>query len=160
MRTPVRVCAPVGGHAELLSYLVRRLLENGANNSFVNRLVDDATPVEAIIANPVARMAAVQIKRHPHILLPADIFGAARPNARGIDLDGSQVLEKLDEELSRAGFGEWTAAPTAAGSEPRDGAAPVVSPADHGLTVGAVHNAVPAEIEATLARGAGAFADL
>ena len=157
MRAPVRVYAPVGGHAELLSYLVRRLLENGANNSFVNRLVDDATPVEEIIADPVARMRALGSKRHPHIPLPADIFRPSRRNSRGLDLSDTRALERLDAELGRAGAGEWRAAPTAASERPRSAPEPVVSPHDHGMAVGAVHEAAPEEIAASLARGAEAF---
>ncbi len=73
LRRPCRVYAPVGSHEELLAYLVRRLLENGANTSFVNRIVDDKQPIDEIIADPVARLARLPVKPHPRIPLPADL---------------------------------------------------------------------------------------
>ena len=78
-----RVYAPVGSHEELLAYLVRRLLENGANTSFVNRIVDDKQPIDEIIADPVTRLARLPVKPHPHIPLPADLYAPARQNSRG-----------------------------------------------------------------------------
>ena len=74
---PCRVYAPVGGHEDLLAYLVRRLLENGANSSFVNRLVDDATPVAEIIADPVAETRRQGTAPHPDIVPPAQLFARA-----------------------------------------------------------------------------------
>jgi RHH-type transcriptional regulator, proline utilization regulon repressor / proline dehydrogenase / delta 1-pyrroline-5-carboxylate dehydrogenase len=97
----VRVYAPVGSHEDLLSYLVRRLLENGANSSFVNRLVDDNTPIEDIIQDPVAYLKSVHPKRHPHIPLPCDLYGAGRKNSKGVDLSDSLVLDQIDGQLSK-----------------------------------------------------------
>src|SRR5262249_39841558 len=77
---PCRVYAPVGSHEDLLAYLVRRLLENGANTSFVNRIVDDKAPIDEIIADPVARLRSLQRKPHPHIPLPRHLYGAERRN--------------------------------------------------------------------------------
>jgi len=71
---PCRIYAPVGGHRDLLAYLVRRLLENGANTSFVNRLADDAAPISAIVADPVEKAAALPEKSNPLIPLPPDLF--------------------------------------------------------------------------------------
>jgi RHH-type proline utilization regulon transcriptional repressor/proline dehydrogenase/delta 1-pyrroline-5-carboxylate dehydrogenase len=71
-----RVYAPVGSHEDLLAYLVRRLLENGANSSFVNRIADAELPIDALIADPVERLAALAVKRQPRIPLPRDLFGA------------------------------------------------------------------------------------
>ena len=71
---PVRVYAPVGTHEDLLAYLVRRLLENGANTSFVHRLVDPSVPEEAIVADPVARLRALGAGRNPRIPLPRDLY--------------------------------------------------------------------------------------
>lgn len=82
---PCRVYAPVGGHQNLLAYLVRRLLENGANTSFVNRIVDERAPIEEIIADPCNKIKVLAHKPHPKIHLPEDLFGEARPNSRGID---------------------------------------------------------------------------
>ncbi|WP_448188917.1 bifunctional proline dehydrogenase/L-glutamate gamma-semialdehyde dehydrogenase PutA [Azospirillum sp. sgz301742] len=94
---PVRLYAPVGSHEDLLAYLVRRLLENGANSSFVNRIQDEQVPVAAIVADPVARVAALPSKPHPGIPLPKDLFGAERRNSDGLDLsDAAQIQPLLD----------------------------------------------------------------
>ena len=69
-----RIYAPVGAHEDLLAYLVRRLLENGANTSFVNRLADDEAPIADIIADPVEQVEAMSPKPHPRIPLPVDLF--------------------------------------------------------------------------------------
>ncbi len=88
---PCRIYAPVGTHKDLLGYLVRRLLENGANSSFVNKLADDKTPIEEIVFDPVARIAALTSKPHPRIPLPRDIYGDWE-NSHGIDLSNSHEL--------------------------------------------------------------------
>jgi RHH-type proline utilization regulon transcriptional repressor/proline dehydrogenase/delta 1-pyrroline-5-carboxylate dehydrogenase len=94
---PVRLYAPVGSHEDLLAYLVRRLLENGANSSFVNRIQDEQVPVAAIVADPVARVAALPSKPHPGIPLPKDLFGSERSNSDGLDLsDAAQIQPLLD----------------------------------------------------------------
>jgi RHH-type proline utilization regulon transcriptional repressor/proline dehydrogenase/delta 1-pyrroline-5-carboxylate dehydrogenase len=82
MRQPCRIYAPVGSHEDLLAYLVRRLLENGANTSFVNRLADDEAPIGEIIADPVEQVAGLNSIPHPRIPLPRDIF-APRCNSKG-----------------------------------------------------------------------------
>ncbi|MGF2049626.1 proline dehydrogenase family protein, partial [Lactococcus lactis] len=79
-----RVYAPVGGHRDLLAYLVRRLLENGANSSFVHQLADERLTEAEILADPVAKIAAVGGARHPSIPLPVDLFGAERKNSAGV----------------------------------------------------------------------------
>ena len=88
-----RVYAPVGGHRDLLAYLVRRLLENGANSSFVHQLADERLTEAEILADPVAKIAAVGGARHPSIPLPVDLFGAGRRNSAGLDLADRAVLE-------------------------------------------------------------------
>ncbi len=80
-----RVYAPVGSHEDLLPYLVRRLLENGANTSFVNRIVDARVPVEVIVADPVAEVEGLDRRPHPRIPLPRDLFGTRR-NSAGVNL--------------------------------------------------------------------------
>ena len=82
-----RIYAPVGSHEDLLAYLVRRLLENGANTSFVNRIVDDKAPIEEMIADPVTRLARLPVKPHPRIPLPRDLYAPERKNAAGLDLN-------------------------------------------------------------------------
>jgi len=82
---PCRIYAPVGGYRWLLAYLVRRLLENGANTSFVNRIVDDSEPIEDLIADPHQQIKALSSKPHPKIPLPHNLYGKNRPNSHGID---------------------------------------------------------------------------
>ena len=88
-----RIYAPVGGHRDLLAYLVRRLLENGANSSFVHQLADENLSDEDIMADPVAKIAAVGGARHASIPLPRDLF-AGRRNSDGIDLQDRAILEE------------------------------------------------------------------
>src|SRR5206468_4062264 len=85
---PARVYAPVGSHETLLAYLVRRLLENGANTSFVNRIADETVPIEALTADPVEMARAIQPLGAPHerIAAPQALYGPERPNSRGLDL--------------------------------------------------------------------------
>src|SRR5205823_6297337 len=130
MDRPCRIYAPVGSHEDLLPYLVRRLLENGANTSFVNRIVADAQPIEEIIAAPVARLARLPVKPHPKIPLPRDLYGPARKNSRGLDLNHPPVLAALRDQLAEALRRPWTAAPIVSGIEQKGTAEPVLDPSD------------------------------
>jgi RHH-type proline utilization regulon transcriptional repressor/proline dehydrogenase/delta 1-pyrroline-5-carboxylate dehydrogenase len=96
--TRVRIYAPVGGHKDLLAYLVRRLLENGANSSFVNRMADADVPVAELVTNPVSDLAGLEPKRNLSISLPADVYPNRR-NSSGIDLADPPVREPLLAEL-------------------------------------------------------------
>ena len=100
-----RVYAPVGGHRDLLAYLVRRLLENGANSSFVHQLADERLTEAEILADPVAKIAAVGGARHPSIPLPVDLFGAGRRNSAGLDLADRAVLQRTVGAVSFSGEG-------------------------------------------------------
>ncbi|HEX3952698.1 MAG TPA: proline dehydrogenase family protein [Stellaceae bacterium] len=102
MKRPCRVYAPVGNHEALLAYLVRRLLENGANTSFVNRLVDERQPIDVIVADPVAQLAQLAVKPHPRIALPRDVFQPSRVNSSGLDLADRQSLAELQAGLAAA----------------------------------------------------------
>jgi RHH-type proline utilization regulon transcriptional repressor/proline dehydrogenase/delta 1-pyrroline-5-carboxylate dehydrogenase len=86
LNVPCRVYAPVGEYNYLLAYLVRRLLENGANNSFVNRIVDGSVSIEQLIENPIEKFKRLQKKPHPKIPLPINLYGPKRPNSKGLDL--------------------------------------------------------------------------
>lgn len=99
-----RIYAPVGAHKDLLSYLVRRLLENGANSSFVNRLVDQHLPIEDIVADPIATLAALEHKPHPSIPLPKNIY-ATRANSAGLNLNNALELESFFRS-ARENYGE------------------------------------------------------
>ncbi len=110
--TPVRIYAPVGGHKELLAYLVRRLLENGANTSFVNRMGDADIPAQDLVGDPVAELARLDIRRNPAIPLPRDILGAdkgGRLNSAGIDLSDPLVLGALQKKLDECAKLQWHA---------------------------------------------------
>ena len=111
-RTPVRIYAPVGGHKDLLAYLVRRLLENGANSSFVNRMADAEVPVAELVGDPVAELAALAERRNPVIPLPRDIF-PGRVNSAGVDLADPRVRGLLQPVLEKfANETVWTFAPS------------------------------------------------
>ncbi|WP_338468502.1 L-glutamate gamma-semialdehyde dehydrogenase [Novosphingobium sp. ZN18A2] len=97
-----RVYAPVGGHRDLLAYLVRRLLENGANTSFVHQLAEADINEADLLADPVARTAAGKGTRHPSIPLPIDLFEPLRGNSRGIDLNDRRVLAEVAAKLAKA----------------------------------------------------------
>jgi RHH-type proline utilization regulon transcriptional repressor/proline dehydrogenase/delta 1-pyrroline-5-carboxylate dehydrogenase len=105
-----RIYAPVGGHRDLLAYLVRRLLENGANSSFVHQLADEHLSEEELLADPAEKIAAVGGTRHPSIPLPVDLFGAWR-NSRGIDLQERGVLAATAQAIAATPF-----APEASGT--------------------------------------------
>ena len=96
-----RVYAPVGVHEDLLAYLVRRLLENGANSSFVNAIVDDSLPVESLLEDPVERTQRLQIRENKQIQLPIDLYGESRANSRGMDLYDLNLVEDLSFKLER-----------------------------------------------------------
>ena len=149
---PCRVYAPVGTHETLLAYLVRRLLENGANSSFVNRIGDPAVPIEELIADPVELVRAMPVPGAPHeaITLPADIYGTRR-NSAGLDLSDEAVLAMLSEAFVRSARVDWTAGPATGEAEP------VLNPADHRDIVGHVIAASDDEARAAMRRAASAF---
>jgi RHH-type transcriptional regulator, proline utilization regulon repressor / proline dehydrogenase / delta 1-pyrroline-5-carboxylate dehydrogenase len=99
--TPItcRLYAPVGSHEDLLAYLVRRLLENGANSSFVNRIIDKDAPIDDIIADPIDTVASLEDIPHPKIFMPRQLFGPARPNSIGIDLTDPHALRNLSSQM-------------------------------------------------------------
>lgn len=104
LNIPCRVYAPVGGHEDLLAYLVRRLLENGANTSFVNRIIDEKIPVSEIIMDPVNKLKSTESKPHPHIPLPRNLYGSSRQNSMGINLTNSDDIKKLYENLKNPSY--------------------------------------------------------
>ena len=136
---PCRIYAPVGTHETLLAYLVRRLLENGANSSFVNRIADPAVPVDALIADPAEEVAAMPDPGAPHpaIVLPPDLYPERR-NSAGIDLNDERVLANLAISLRESAGKPWSAEPIIA-SKPRQNV-PITlrNPANHRDIVGTV----------------------
>ncbi|MEL6963867.1 MAG: bifunctional proline dehydrogenase/L-glutamate gamma-semialdehyde dehydrogenase PutA [Pseudomonadota bacterium] len=114
--TQCRIYAPVGAHRDLLAYLVRRLLENGANSSFVNQIVDEDVPPEEVAADPFeAVLEALPAAKHPGIRLPANLYGATRKNAKGWDLHNPLHLADIERIRSRFATETWQTAPMIAG---------------------------------------------
>jgi RHH-type proline utilization regulon transcriptional repressor/proline dehydrogenase/delta 1-pyrroline-5-carboxylate dehydrogenase len=158
---PCRIYAPVGTHETLLAYLVRRLLENGANSSFVNRIQDKAIPVADLAADPVAAVAAAHPVGAPHerIALPRDLFAPTRANSAGLDLTNDRHLAALAAALQTSVGADWRAAPGLGEAAP---ARPVCNPADHRDVVGHVIEATDSQVDAALAlatRAASAWQD-
>jgi RHH-type proline utilization regulon transcriptional repressor/proline dehydrogenase/delta 1-pyrroline-5-carboxylate dehydrogenase len=130
---PCRVYAPVGGHADLLAYLVRRLLENGANSSFVALAGDKSVPISQVIERPEKIIAAPRDARHPNIPLPRALYEPERENSDGVEFGHRASLEQLRKEIraactpsplqprnppdamtaAQAGFAAWNAKPVA-----------------------------------------------
>ncbi len=156
LNRPCRIYAPVGTHETLLAYLVRRLLENGANSSFVHRIADPQTPVDSLIADPAAVARAITPIGAPHekILLPRDLYGPCRRNSAGVDLSNEQRLALLAKNLEASVDAAWKALPSGAQNE--GALTPVRNPADHRDIVGYARGATPEEIEAALAAAAAA----
>src|SRR5690606_19371688 len=136
---PCRVYAPVGSHEDLLPYLVRRLLENGANSSFVNRITDEEVPVAELVRDPVAAVDAFDSIPHPRIPLPRDLYaqqGFDRINSMGINLADDHTLQQLAGQLA-SHTGPWLAAPLVPGAPtPAGPAFEVRNPADRTRLVG------------------------
>ncbi len=142
--TPVRLYAPVGSHKELLAYLVRRLLENGANSSFVNRIADEEVPVDELVRDPVAELEKLEPKRNPAIPLPNAIFGKGRLNSAGADLSDPAVRDPLMAKLRKLETKTWTAWPTGGrGGETQR----ICSPHDRSIEVGVVHFASDEDVD-------------
>ena len=152
MNRPCRVYAPVGGHEDLLAYLVRRLLENGANTSFVNRIVDERAPIDEIVADPIARLAALPRKPHPKIPLPRDLFQPERCNSQGLDLADPRALADLRKGLAEALRLPARAAPIVGGTELAGTKTSVFDPSDRRRQIGTVVAAGPGAVEQALAR--------
>ena len=150
--TPVRIYAPVGGHTELLAYLVRRLLENGANTSFVNRMGDADLAPQALVGDPIAELAALEPRRNPAIPLPRDILGA-RLNSAGVDLADPLVLAPLEQRLAALADRQWRAEPTFPAAQAGE-IAPITMPHDLGAVVGMRRDATAAEVKDAFRRAA------
>ncbi len=111
----VRAYAPVGQHEELLSYLVRRLLENGANSSFVNRFMNESVPVDTVVEDPIAALQSADRMTNPHIPLPQNLYGESRENSAGVDWGNPQQLAQQIASLQKTGELPHAAPSTLAG---------------------------------------------
>ncbi|SHH44714.1 trifunctional transcriptional regulator/proline dehydrogenase/L-glutamate gamma-semialdehyde dehydrogenase [Massilia sp. CF038] len=145
---PCRIYAPVGSHETLLAYLVRRLLENGANSSFVNQIVDEKVAIESLIADPFEASRAQGGVPHPGIVLPVQLFGAERKNSAGFDLANEDVLRKLAAALATPR--SYSAAPLIDGAPGAPNWQQIVNPAQHADVVGRVAEASAHDVEVAI----------
>ncbi|WP_185825320.1 bifunctional proline dehydrogenase/L-glutamate gamma-semialdehyde dehydrogenase PutA [Xanthomonas sp. SI] len=155
---PCRVYAPVGSHEDLLPYLVRRLLENGANSSFVNRITDEDVAIEDLIRDPVEAVSAFASIPHPKIPLPADLLRSQnhnRKNSMGANLANDNDLRALADQLNAA-IKPWQAAPLVPGALNASAPLDVTNPADRRQVVGRWQPADAATVEKALANAVAA----
>ncbi|MEK2610571.1 trifunctional transcriptional regulator/proline dehydrogenase/L-glutamate gamma-semialdehyde dehydrogenase [Pseudomonas shirazensis] len=153
LNRPCRVYAPVGTHETLLAYLVRRLLENGANTSFVNRIADHSISIQELVSDPVANIEQMAAQEgsiglpHPRIPLPRDLYGSERANSAGIDLANEHRLASLSCALLATAHTEWKAAPMLGCASSQEVTAAVINPSDHRDVVGHVQEATVIDVD-------------
>ena len=147
---PCRVYAPVGSHEDLLPYLVRRLLENGANTSFVNRIVDESIDVHDIVSDPIEETRENDHKPHPKIVQPADLFGESRKNSIGTNLPDRGARRQLLGDMDEASKSEWSAAPIVNGKRMKGEQVASVNPSNTDELVGMVSLASEEHVDAAI----------
>jgi RHH-type proline utilization regulon transcriptional repressor/proline dehydrogenase/delta 1-pyrroline-5-carboxylate dehydrogenase len=150
-----RVYAPVGGYSDLLAYLVRRLLENGANSSFVSVAADPAVPVAAILKRPQSRIESPARARNAHIPLPRDLFAPERKNSMGVEFGDGAALDAMLDEI-RVPTGAIVASPLIAGQVIKGRGRNVLSPID-GNVVGTLQEGDERTVEAAMAAADAGF---
>ncbi|QYJ90619.1 bifunctional proline dehydrogenase/L-glutamate gamma-semialdehyde dehydrogenase PutA [Shewanella halotolerans] len=153
----VRIYAPVGAHKDLLPYLVRRLLENGANTSFVHKLVDPKTPIESLVVHPLTTLQSYKTLANNKIVQPIDIFGAERKNSKGINMNIISESEPFFAALDKFKDQQWSAGPIVNGETLSGETIEVKSPYDTTQIVGKVAFANNQAIEQALASAHNAF---
>jgi RHH-type proline utilization regulon transcriptional repressor/proline dehydrogenase/delta 1-pyrroline-5-carboxylate dehydrogenase len=152
LNIPCRVYAPVGGHEDLLAYLVRRLLENGANTSFVNRIIDPNIPIEVMLEDPVQKLYQLDRIPHPKIPLPKDIYGAGRKNSMGFDFADSETWDPLCNQIDTASNETYRAGPLIKGVlEDGEKTRAITNPANPQQIVGHVSLASAEQLEQAIA---------
>ncbi|MFH8134819.1 trifunctional transcriptional regulator/proline dehydrogenase/L-glutamate gamma-semialdehyde dehydrogenase [Pantoea osteomyelitidis] len=156
LNRPCRIYAPVGTHETLLAYLVRRLLENGANTSFVNRIADTSLPLDELVADPVTAVEKQALSEgavglpHPKIPLPRDLYGEKRANSAGLDMANEHRLASLSSALLNSATHPWLAQPMIDGAPGEGEARPVLNPAAPTDVVGQVREATEQEVSQAL----------
>jgi RHH-type transcriptional regulator, proline utilization regulon repressor / proline dehydrogenase / delta 1-pyrroline-5-carboxylate dehydrogenase len=151
-----RTYAPVGSHRDLLAYLVRRLLENGANSSFVALAADDAVPVATLLRRPADIIATAENANHPNIRTPRDLFQPHRLNSRGIEFGERAALGELLAEIA-AETALVTAAPVINGETMAGAAQKILSPIDRTTLVGSVVDATAQDVNAAMSAARAGF---
>jgi RHH-type proline utilization regulon transcriptional repressor/proline dehydrogenase/delta 1-pyrroline-5-carboxylate dehydrogenase len=145
-----RIYAPVGLHKTLLPYLVRRLLENGANASFVHQIVDEKVSLEALIADPCELARKLGGAPHPEIPLPSNLFGKARKNSDGIDFSNDDVLRELAINLDQISQQQYLVTPLLDGDVSATKTQKLFNPADRYDMLGQVIEANASDVETAL----------
>jgi len=181
LNVPCRVYAPVGSHEDLLPYLVRRLLENGANTSFVNRIVDESLPIKDLVADPVDTVRGFASIPHPRIPQPIGLFLNANPggaqitvnpasaptqkstspqrkNSMGVNFGNDNELRALAEGVAKAPT-SWSATPLVPGAKSAEPVQEVTDPSDRRRKIGTKQQADAATVERALANGVAAQPD-
>ena len=153
---PCRIYAPVGGHRDLLAYLVRRLLENGANSSFVAKVGDASLPIRSLLTRPAETLAA-GAARHPRIPRPLGLYGEDRANSRGVELGYAHDRDALTARIAAHRGVVYEAAPIVDGRGLTGTARDVVSPVDGTTVVGTVIEATTEQAQAAIAAAAVGF---
>ncbi|WP_188726033.1 bifunctional proline dehydrogenase/L-glutamate gamma-semialdehyde dehydrogenase PutA [Shewanella carassii] len=153
----VRIYAPIGAHKDLLPYLVRRLLENGANTSFVHKLVDPNTPIDSLITHPLVTVKQYKTLANNKIVKPADIFGSERKNSKGLNMNILSEAEPFFAALDQFKAHQWHAGPLINGETLSGESKPVVSPYDTTQTVGQVVFADNQAVEQAISSAVAAF---
>jgi len=139
--TRCRIYAPVGEHQDLLAYLVRRLLENGANSSFVNQIVDTSITPESIARDPITIVDELEQLTNPNIAMPIDLYGSARFNSKGWDITDLTTLQELNKARDALLVKTWRAQPPGSGQAQDSEARKILNPADPSDLVGEVVDA-------------------
>jgi RHH-type proline utilization regulon transcriptional repressor/proline dehydrogenase/delta 1-pyrroline-5-carboxylate dehydrogenase len=153
-----RAYAPVGGHRDLLAYLVRRLLENGANSSFVSVAADPNVPVQALLKRPADIIVSADKARHPKLPLPRDLYGPERANSKGVEFGHRASLDALLAEIKRGAQQSFKAEPLIDGKAASGTSRPVVSPIDGSTVAGQVTEASPEVADRAMAAARTGFA--
>jgi RHH-type proline utilization regulon transcriptional repressor/proline dehydrogenase/delta 1-pyrroline-5-carboxylate dehydrogenase len=154
---PVRVYAPVGSHEDLLPYLVRRLLENGANSSFVHQFLNPEMPVADVVRDPLTSLAGG--RPGSRIREPQALYGSERANSAGEDFGDPAALASLETEIRAHGEAPYRGGPILSGASVAHAEVAVVSPADTRIIVGYTRDATAAEITAAMDAAAKAQPD-
>jgi RHH-type proline utilization regulon transcriptional repressor/proline dehydrogenase/delta 1-pyrroline-5-carboxylate dehydrogenase len=160
LNVPCRVYAPVGSHEDLLPYLVRRLLENGANTSFVNRIVDESLPIKDLVADPVDTVRGFASIPHPRIPQPIGLFeqvktGEKRKNSMGVNFGNDNELRALAEAVAKVPT-NWSATPLVPGAKLAGETQNVTDPSDRRRVIGTKQQADAATVERALANAVAA----
>ena len=156
LNRPCRIYAPVGTHETLLAYLVRRLLENGANTSFVNRIADTSLPIDELVADPVSAVEKLGVSEgaiglpHPKIPLPRDLYGDNRVNSAGLDMANEHRLASLSSALLSSAAQPCLAEPMIDGEAGAGELRDILNPAAPGDRVGQVREATEQEVSVAL----------